>query len=133
MRRGGEIPAGRLALWGGRRESGKPLASSRRQILRMIGGSHRVRDNEPREGSSMSVPGPHPATMDLEDRLPIRRLMGLAVFGEMLAARIYGLMAQLRPEYSPVLRKFASMEGQHASWFREACRGNAIEPDKEFA
>src|SRR3954453_21280220 len=77
--------------------------------------------------------GTHPATMDLEDRLPIRRLMGLAVFGEMLAARIYGLMAQLRPEHSPVLRKFASMEGQHATWFREARRCNAIEPDKEFA
>ena len=78
----------------------------------------------------MSVPGPELATRDLEDRLPIRRLMGLAVFGEMLAARIYNLMAQLRPEYSPVLRKFASMEGQHATWFREACRHNAIEPDK---
>jgi rubrerythrin len=81
----------------------------------------------------MTDPGPHLAAMNLEDRLPIRRLMGLAVFGEILAARIYGLMAQLRPEHSPVLRKFASMEGQHASWFREACRCNAIEPDKEFA
>ena len=81
----------------------------------------------------MIDPGTHPATVDLEDRLPIRRLMGLAVFGEMLAARIYNLMAQLMPEYSPVLRRFASMEGQHATWFRDACRCNEIEPDKEFA
>jgi rubrerythrin len=81
----------------------------------------------------MTDPGPRPAATDLEDRLPIRRLMGLAVFGEMLAARIYSLMAQLRPEYAPVLRRFASMEGQHAAWFRDACRSNAIEPDKQFA
>jgi rubrerythrin len=81
----------------------------------------------------MIDPEPPAATMELGDRLPIRRLMGLAVFGEMLAARIYNLMAQLRPEYSPVLRKFASMEGQHATWFRDACRLNAIEPDKKFA
>jgi rubrerythrin len=81
----------------------------------------------------MSVSEQQPAAMDVDDRLPIRRLMGLAVFGEMLAARIYNLMAQLSPECSPILRKFASMEGQHATWFREACRNNAIEPDKEFA
>ena len=72
-------------------------------------------------------------TEEGEDRLPIRRLMGLAVFGEMLAARIYTLMAELKPEHAPILRKFASMEGQHAKWFRESCRANGIEPDKEFA
>jgi rubrerythrin len=81
----------------------------------------------------MADGAPHPATLDVENRLPVRRLMGLAVFGEMLAARIYSLMADLRPEYAPVLRKFATMEGQHAAWFREGCRVNAIEPDKEFA
>jgi rubrerythrin len=59
--------------------------------------------------------------------------MGLAVFGEMVAARTYLLMAQLRPEFAELLRKFASMEGQHAAWFREASRVNGIEPDKEFA
>src|SRR5579871_3835220 len=63
----------------------------------------------------------------------INRLMGLAVFGEMVAARAYILMAQLKPEYEPLLRKFASMEGQHATWFREASRENGIVPDKEFA
>ncbi len=63
----------------------------------------------------------------------INRLMCLAVFGEMVAARIYMLMASLREEYAPLLKKFASMEGQHATWFREACKENGIEPDKEFA
>jgi hypothetical protein len=32
-----------------------------------------------------------------------------------------------------LLRKFAGMEGQHATWFRDASRSNGIEPDKEFA
>lgn len=65
--------------------------------------------------------------------LAINRLMGLAVFGEMVAARAYVLMSQLKPEFAPLLRKFAGMEGQHATWFREASRDNGIEPDKEFA
>ncbi len=63
----------------------------------------------------------------------INRLMGLAVFGEMVAARTYNLMAQLKPEFGVLLRKFAGMEGQHASWFRDASKANDIEPDKEFA
>jgi rubrerythrin len=63
----------------------------------------------------------------------INRLMGLAVFGEMVAARTYNLMAQLKSEYSALLKKFAGMEGQHATWFRDASRINGIEPDKEFA
>lgn len=66
-------------------------------------------------------------------RVAMDRLMGLAVFGEMVAARTYQLMSQLREEYAPLLRKFASMEGQHATWFRDASRANGIEPDKEFA
>jgi rubrerythrin len=59
--------------------------------------------------------------------------MGLAVFGEMVAARTYTLMGQLKSEYGPLMKKFSHMEGQHASWFREASRENGIEPDKEFA
>jgi rubrerythrin len=59
--------------------------------------------------------------------------MGLAVFGEMVAARTYNLMAQLKSEFSVLLRKFAQMEGQHASWFREASQANGITPDKAFA
>jgi len=31
------------------------------------------------------------------------------------------------------MKKFANMEGQHATWFRDASRNNGIEPDKEFA
>jgi rubrerythrin len=69
----------------------------------------------------------------LDKQQAINRLMGLAVFGEMVAARTYNLMAQLRDEFAVLLRKFAQMEGQHASWFREASRVNNIEPDKEFA
>jgi len=63
----------------------------------------------------------------------INRLMGLAVFGEMVAARTYMLMGQLKPEFGALLRKFAGMEGQHANWFRDASKANGIEPDKEFA
>src|SRR5205809_396273 len=63
----------------------------------------------------------------------INRLMGLAVFGEMVAARTYSLMGQLKPEFAGLMRKFASMEGQHATWFRDASKANGIEPDKEFA
>jgi rubrerythrin len=65
--------------------------------------------------------------------LAINRLMGLAVFGEMVAARTYQLMGQLSDEYAGLMRKFAGMEGQHATWFRDASRSNKIEPDKEFA
>lgn len=69
----------------------------------------------------------------VDKEVAINRLMGMAVFGEMVAARIYTLMASLREEYAPLLKKFASMEGQHATWFREACKDNGIVPDKEFA
>jgi rubrerythrin len=65
--------------------------------------------------------------------IAINRLMGLAVFGEMVAARTYILMAQLDEEFATLLRKFAGMEGQHATWFRDASKSNGIEPDKEFA
>src|SRR5689334_6264562 len=73
-----------------------------------------------------------PAT-PVDRQVAINRLMGLAVFGEMVAARIYTLMASLREEYAPLLKKFAGMEGQHAAWFRETCKENGITPDKEFA
>jgi rubrerythrin len=63
----------------------------------------------------------------------IDRLMGLAVFGEMVAARTYNLMAQLKSDFAPLLRKFAQMEGQHAAWFRDASQANGITPDKQFA
>lgn len=76
---------------------------------------------------------PTPTQTPVDKTQAINRLMGLAVFGEMVAARTYNLMAQLRGEFEPLMKKFASMEGQHAAWFRDACRANRIEPDKEFA
>jgi rubrerythrin len=68
-----------------------------------------------------------------DERTSLSMLMGLAVFGEKVAARTYKLMAELRPEYEELLRKFAHMEGQHAVWFTEVCAKNGVEPDKAFA
>lgn len=68
-----------------------------------------------------------------EERQSAGKLMGLVVFGEMVAARTYKLMADLRPEFAPILRKFAGMEGQHATWFRDISQRNGIELDKDFA
>jgi rubrerythrin len=81
---------------------------------------------------SLATP-PTPSVSSTDKTLAINRLMGLAVFGEMVAARTYTLMSQLKEEYAPLLKKFSHMEGQHATWFRDACRQNGIEPDKEFA
>lgn len=61
------------------------------------------------------------------------KLMGLVVFGEKVAARNYALMADLRPELRDLMRKFASMEGQHSTWFRQVSERNGIAPDKAFA
>ncbi len=63
----------------------------------------------------------------------IDKLMGLAVFGEKVAARIYLLMAELSPEHRDLLRKFASMEGQHGAWFAQTSKDNGIVPDRAFA
>jgi rubrerythrin len=63
----------------------------------------------------------------------IDKLMGLAIFGEKVAAQIYLRMSELKPEYSPLLRKFAQMEAQHVAWFTEVSRVNNINPDKAFA
>lgn len=74
-----------------------------------------------------------PAAVPVTKQEAIDRLMGLAVFGEMVAARTYNLMAQLKNEFATLLRKFAQMEGQHANWFRDASHANGITPDKTFA
>jgi rubrerythrin len=63
----------------------------------------------------------------------MQSLMGLAIFGEKVAARTYVAMAGLKPEYGPLLRQFAAMESQHGSSFLAASRANGVEPDKEFA
>ena len=59
--------------------------------------------------------------------------MGLAVFGEKVAARTYLAMAELRPESSALMRKFGAMEAGHGSSFSRASRANDVEPDRVFA
>jgi fatty aldehyde decarbonylase len=68
-----------------------------------------------------------------DEQLSMSRLMGLAVFGEKVAARTYVLMAQLRPEHATLLRKFAQMEGRHGTWFAEVAEANGFVPDRAFA
>lgn len=65
--------------------------------------------------------------------LAMARLMGLAVFGEQVAARTYVQMASLKPDFAPLLRNFASMEGRHGSAFDRAARLNGVTPDRAFA
>lgn len=59
--------------------------------------------------------------------------MGLAVFGEQLAARTYARMAELRPDLAGDLREFAAMEGRHSAWFQQAAAEHDVTPDKAFA
>jgi len=66
-------------------------------------------------------------------RAAMASLMGLAIFGEKVAARTYTVMADLRSEYRTLLRKFAAMEARHGSSFLQVSRANGVEPDREFA
>jgi rubrerythrin len=68
-----------------------------------------------------------------ERKLAINKLMGLAVHGEKVAARTYTLIGKLKPEFDPLMRKFAHMEGMHSTWFNDISRENDIQPDKDFA
>lgn len=61
------------------------------------------------------------------------KLLGLAIFGERVAAQIYLRMGELKPEYQPLMKKFAQMEAKHGGWFMDAARKNGIEPDRAFA
>lgn len=70
---------------------------------------------------------------EISEQLSMDRIMGLAVFGEKVAARTYTLMADLRPEYGPLLRKFAQMEGRHGTWFAQASERNGFRLDRAFA
>ncbi len=63
----------------------------------------------------------------------IEKLMGLAIFGEKVAAKIYLLCAELKTEYAPLLKKFGRMEANHGGWFLDTSRKNGIEPDRAFA
>ena len=60
-------------------------------------------------------------------------LMGLAIFGEKVAARTYVAMAEARAEHAELLRKFAAMEARHGASFLHASRANGVEPDRDFA
>src|SRR5258706_7459206 len=66
-------------------------------------------------------------------RQAVSSLMGLAIFGEKVAARTYVAMAALRPEYGDLLRRSAAMEARHGSSFLNVSRANGVEPDREFA
>ncbi len=80
------------------------------------------------------VPNPERVgTRHVDEQLSMDRLMGLAVFGEKVASRTYALMADLRPDDASLLRKFASMEGKHGTWFAAASAANGFHPDRAFA
>jgi rubrerythrin len=74
-----------------------------------------------------------PVAAEVDEQLSMGRIMGLAVFGEKVAARTYALMAELRPDDSSLLRKFAQMEGQHGTWFAAASAANGFQLDRSFA
>ncbi|MCX7899195.1 MAG: long-chain fatty aldehyde decarbonylase [Methylocystis sp.] len=61
------------------------------------------------------------------------KLMGLAVFGERIAARLYAAMARVEPRYAPVTKKFSQMEAHHAVDFLSLCDALDITPDRAFA
>lgn len=86
-----------------------------------------------RECNDMTMTQPAQSASELGAADSLNRLMGLAVFGEKVAANTYSLMASLNDQFAPLLKKFSSMEGKHAVWFAEACERNDIEPDKDFA
>jgi fatty aldehyde decarbonylase len=77
--------------------------------------------------TTLSAPRPRPEQESIE------KLMGLAIFGEKVAAKIYLLCAELKSEFKPLLTTFAKMEANHGAWFLDASRANGIEPDRAFA
>lgn len=81
----------------------------------------------------MNTSAPANLARSPEEQCSMNQLMGLAIFGERVAARNYSLMAELRPEFAPLMKKFAAMEAAHGSWFAESSKQNGIVPDKEFA
>jgi hypothetical protein len=81
----------------------------------------------------MAVTAVNQAVRSAEHQDAAEKLMGLVVFGEKVAAKNYVLMGDIKPEYNDLMRKFASMEGQHSTWFRDTSLRNGIEPNKQFA
>jgi len=82
---------------------------------------------------SFTEPKPASPGRAAGDREALASLMGLAIFGERVAARTYVAMADLRAEHGDLLRKFAAMEARHGASFAQASRANGVEPDREFA
>ena len=70
---------------------------------------------------------------DTANRKAMASLMGLAIFGEKVAARTYIAMADLRVEHGDLLRRFAAMEARHGASFLQVSRANAVQPDRDFA
>jgi len=98
------------------------------------GGLGILRPQSLAEGTLPSIPiCTRASAKQAPEQLAMDRIMGLAVFGEKVAARTYTLMADLRPEYYSLLRKFAHMEGQHGTWFAKVSAANGFRPDREFA
>jgi rubrerythrin len=87
----------------------------------------------PRRAARGTAPCRLPTAEKIDEQLSMDRIMGLAVFGEKVAARTYALMADLKPEYGTLLRKFAQMEGRHGTWFAKASAENGFRPDRAFA
>lgn len=67
------------------------------------------------------------------EQISLDKLLGLAVFGEKVAAVNYAYMAELRPEHETRLHEFSRMEAAHGAWFAEGSRQNGITPDRAFA
>lgn len=70
---------------------------------------------------------------DIREQVALNKLMGLAVFGERVAARIYASMGRLEPRYEPLMKKFAQMEAQHGADFKNICGELGLTPDRDFA
>ncbi|MCB9671125.1 MAG: long-chain fatty aldehyde decarbonylase [Alphaproteobacteria bacterium] len=77
---------------------------------------------------SPATTAPTPASQEA-----LSRLLGLAIFGERLAARTYNQCSRLEPRHAELLKRFATMEGRHARWFLEVSQANGVVPDKAFA
>lgn len=70
---------------------------------------------------------------ETREQLALDKLMGLAVFGERVAARIYASMGRIEPRFAPLMKKFAQMEAQHGADFKNICDELGVTPDREFA
>lgn len=68
-----------------------------------------------------------------DEQIALDKLMGLAVFGERIAARLYAAMSEIEPRYAEVTRKFSQMEARHGADFMSLCAELDIRPDRKFS